>query len=92
MTEAIGGNVQADTALIARWQDSGAAERANFSSSYRSIATCWAWRALSQRSQVNPITRMYSSAASRFANQNVVCRLREPRTIEFLKQAFSVDI
>jgi hypothetical protein len=27
-----------------------------------------------------------------FANQNVVCRLREPRTIEFLKQAFSVDI
>lgn len=30
MTEAIGGNAQAVTAFIARWQDSGAAERANF--------------------------------------------------------------
>jgi len=30
MTEAIGCNVQAVTAFIARWQDSGAAERANF--------------------------------------------------------------
>jgi hypothetical protein len=27
-----------------------------------------------------------------FANQNVVCRLRDPRTIEFLKQAFDVSL
>jgi hypothetical protein len=30
MTEAIGDNAQAVTAFIARWQGSGAAERANF--------------------------------------------------------------
>ncbi|MGE0117035.1 MAG: hypothetical protein AB7S71_09390 [Dongiaceae bacterium] len=27
-----------------------------------------------------------------FANPNIVCRLRDPRTIDFLKQAFSADI
>lgn len=27
-----------------------------------------------------------------FANQNVVCRLRDPRTLDFLKQTFSADI
>jgi hypothetical protein len=27
-----------------------------------------------------------------FANQNVVCKLRDPKTIEFLKQQFGISL
>ena len=68
MTEAIGGNTQAVTAFIARWQDSGAAEHANLQLVLSELCDLLGMALSIRRNPTNLTMPMCLSAASRSAS------------------------